>query len=649
MNYIGDYPEDFTTVCVYFTTHDSNGAPVAPLTAFEADDVKIYKNGSNAQKTSTNGLTMTSPFDSIVGLHCLVIDTSNDTGDSGFWTTGGGGIYTVVLNPDTETVNGQTVVKVLATFGLATAPALRPTVAGRTLDVSSTGEAGVDWANVGSPTTTLALTGTTIAVTQKVDVDTIKTNPVVNGGTLTFPSGATLASTTNITAGTVTTATNVTTVNGLASGVITAASIAADAIGASELAADAVTEIRSLASGTSDSGTTTTMVDAARTEADADYWAGSLIVFTSGNIAGQARLITAFNASTDTITFTPATTQAVATQTYEIWPATESLRPTVSGRTLDVSSTGEAGVDWANVGSPTTSLALTGTTIATTQKVDIETIKTNPVVNGGTITFPTTATLASTTNITAGTITTATNVTTVNGLAAGVITATSIAADAITDAKVASDVTIASVTGAVGSVTGAVGSVTGNVGGNVTGSVGSVVGAVGSVTGTVGSVTGAVGSVTGNVGGNVTGSVGSVATDGISAASLAADAGTEIGIAVWASTTRLLTAGTNIVLAKGTGITGFNDLSAAQVNAEADTALSDVGLTGTVTGRIDAAISTRLASASYTAPDNSSITAIKAKTDSLTFTIAGNLDANIQRDNDIVVTGTGTTGNPWGP
>jgi hypothetical protein len=49
----------------------------------------------------------------------------------------------------------------------------------------------------------------------------------------------------------------------------------------------------------------------------------------------------------------------------------------------------------------------------------------------------------------------------------GAITAASIAADAITDAKVASDVTIASVTGAVGSVTG-------NVGGNVTGSVGSV-------------------------------------------------------------------------------------------------------------------------------------------------------------------------------
>lgn len=41
---------------------------------------------------------------------------------------------------------------------------LIPTTAGRTLDVSTTGEAGVDWANVGSPTTTNALTGTTVKI-----------------------------------------------------------------------------------------------------------------------------------------------------------------------------------------------------------------------------------------------------------------------------------------------------------------------------------------------------------------------------------------------------------------------------------------------------------------------------------------------------
>lgn len=86
---------------------------------------------------------------------------------------------------------------------------------------------------------------------------------------------------------------------------------------------------------------------------------------------------------------------------------------------------------------------------------------------------------------------------------------------------------------------------------------------------------------------------------------------------VWTYGTRELTAGTNIVLSKGTGVTGFNDLSAAQVNAEVDTAIADVGLTTTITGRIDAAVSTRLASAGYTAPDNASITAIKAKTDNL--------------------------------
>jgi hypothetical protein len=125
------------------------------------------------------------------------------------------------------------------------------------------------------------------------------------------------------------------------------------------------------------------------------------------------------------------------------------LIPTTPGRSLDVSSGGEAGVDWANVGSPTTTNGLTGTTIATSQVV------------------------ASVTG------------------AVGSVTG---AVGSVTGA-------VGSVTGNVGgNVTGTVASVVGNVGGNVTGSVGSVVGAVGSVTG-------AVGSVTGNVGGNVVGSV----------------------------------------------------------------------------------------------------------------------------------------------
>ena len=140
------------------------------------------------------------------------------------------------------------------------------------------------------------------------------------------------------------------------------------------------------------------------------------------------------------------------------------LIPTTAGRTLDVSAGGEAGVDWANVGSPTTAVNLSATNIDPDQVV------------------------------------------------ASVVGAVGSVSGAV-----------GSVTGAVGSVTGAVGSVTGNVGGNVVGSVASVVGAVGSVTGAVGSVTGAVGSVTGAVG-SVTGAVGSVAAGGITASSIATDA-----------------------------------------------------------------------------------------------------------------------------
>lgn len=39
--------------------------------------------------------------------------------------------------------------------------------------------------------------------------------------------------------------------------------------------------------------------------------------------------------------------------------------PTTSGRSIDVTTTGEVGIDWANVGSPTTTLNLSGTTVST--------------------------------------------------------------------------------------------------------------------------------------------------------------------------------------------------------------------------------------------------------------------------------------------
>lgn len=123
MNYIGDFSED-STIRIALTTNNTSGAAVAPSTAFEADDFRIYKNGSATQKTTTNGITCTSPFDSVTGLHTLEIDTSNDTGDSGFWTTGAD--YWVVAVPD-ETVASQTVVQVIAAFSIENRLRVKPT------------------------------------------------------------------------------------------------------------------------------------------------------------------------------------------------------------------------------------------------------------------------------------------------------------------------------------------------------------------------------------------------------------------------------------------------------------------------------------------------------------------------------------------
>lgn len=396
MNWIGDYPEDFTTVAVYFTTYNNQGAPVAPSSAYVTSDVKIYKNGSATEKTSTNGLTMTSPFDSIVGLHRLLIDTSNDTGDSGFWTTGGGDAFSVILS-SAKTVGGQVSLKEIASFGICLEPALRPTVARRTLDVTATGGAGIDWGNVESPTSSLALTNTTIS----------------------------------------------------SSSAPTAAQVA--------------------------------------TAVWQDTTAGD---FTAANSIGKSVM-------NGVSLGTGLTVNAVTGLTASNLDTTVSSRlaPTVAARTLDVSAGGEAGVDWANVGSPTTVLALTGTTIATTQKVDVETIKTNPVVNGGTLTFPSGATLASTTNITAGTITTVTTV--INQLTAAQI-ATGVWQDATSG-----DFTTS---GSIGKSLFTSGVLPGASGGMF------IAGTNAATTITTALTTIFTGNLTGNVGGNVTGSIGSLAT-----------------------------------------------------------------------------------------------------------------------------------------
>lgn len=84
-------------------------------------------------------------------------------------------------------------------------------------------------------------------------------------------------------------------------------------------------------------------------------------------------LIDDYTGSTKTVTLAAGATFTVAAKDNisVMFPA--PLQPTTTGRKLDVSTGGEAGVDWANVGSPTTTLNLSGTTVKTATDVETDT------------------------------------------------------------------------------------------------------------------------------------------------------------------------------------------------------------------------------------------------------------------------------------
>lgn len=64
----------------------------------------------------------------------------------------------------------------------------------------------------------------------------------------------------------------------------------------------------------------------------------------------------------------------------------------------------------------------------------------------------------------------------------------------------------------------------------------------------------------------------------------------DVATAVWAATTRVLTAGTNIELAKGTGVTGFNDVSSSDVQSAAAAALTAASPLGVNVESVDSAV-----------------------------------------------------------
>lgn len=247
MSYLGDINTSDIIDTKFTTVAASTGAPT---TLSGTPAISVYKDNSTTQ--STSGVTLSVDFDSVTGLNNVRIDTSSD---GSFYAAGSN--FQIVIT--TGTVGGTSAVGyVVGEFSIQKRAALRPTTAGRTLDVSAGGEAGVDWANVGSPTTTLNLSGTTVKTATDVETDTadiqsrlpaalvsgrMSSDVIAISGDTTaadnaeaFFDGTGYAGTNNVIP-------TVSSVTAIATGGITAASIAADAIGASELAADAVAEI----------------------------------------------------------------------------------------------------------------------------------------------------------------------------------------------------------------------------------------------------------------------------------------------------------------------------------------------------------------------------------------------------------------------
>lgn len=132
------YVGDFRTGKTVRKMWNSNAIAGESITRSTNGTISVYKDGGTTQ--STTGVTDTEDFDSLTGVHLVAVDTS---ADGTFYSAGSD--FEVVLSA--ATIDGKTINATLFSFSLENRSALMPTTAGRTLDVTATGEAGLDFDN----------------------------------------------------------------------------------------------------------------------------------------------------------------------------------------------------------------------------------------------------------------------------------------------------------------------------------------------------------------------------------------------------------------------------------------------------------------------------------------------------------------------
>lgn len=173
--FYGDY-DTTETVIIPFNTFDSNDPTASvTITNLVAGDIEIHKDGGTTQRSSDSGVTVTIDFDSVTGNHIASIDLSDNT-DAGFYSAGSR--YQVRI--EGTTVDGGTINAWIGSFSIGCT--LRSTTPGRTLDVTASGAAGIDWANVEGQGTSVDLSATAIDLCDDVTL-TATTTDVTNAVT----------------------------------------------------------------------------------------------------------------------------------------------------------------------------------------------------------------------------------------------------------------------------------------------------------------------------------------------------------------------------------------------------------------------------------------------------------------------------------
>ncbi len=227
---------------------------------------------------------------------------------------------------------------------------------GKILGTASAGAAGyigIDWGHVNASTTSVNLSGTTIATTQQVDVNTIKTQTVTCAAGVTvgaFVGNATHAITVDssgrvqvqagTSAGQISMTAGVVDVNavelngsafntpaidvsgrvqiqvGTSSGQISATAgvpnVNVTQIAGSSTAAtnQKYAALAVHVGSVTGAATTTTLNDSGLTQVDVDFWKGRVVIFVTGSLAGQASALTGYDGAGslifDALTGTPS-------------------------------------------------------------------------------------------------------------------------------------------------------------------------------------------------------------------------------------------------------------------------------------------------------------------------------------------------------